>query len=317
MQPSELEPEPQPPAAMQSAGEWTVVQRSKPQGKKRGRGCRSTHRHSRGGKSAGVPGEQVDASRASLASDPIGEHEIQRAVMQMHRSVESMRSSAVAQHAVAMVRKLEAPQEMVCYGIGDIVNSRIARLQLALALFIANEISLDRAAISFYDPVLTHGGAKVLDELGVTVTQENVHCRRKVPDGGHSLFFMPHCDREMYNNVVSVNTIDAESSTANAFTADSGHADEAESAAGGDWSGVPPFTDGGSICRSSNLSFRNLSILGNSFSAYAERAPYDEALQRCEHLLIAASRCVEQPLRDAGEEFGPGVFNDTALHTFS
>lgn len=316
MQLSELEPESEAPATVQPADEWTVVQRGKPQGKKRGRGRQSTHRHSRGGKPAGVPGEQVAASRAALASDNIGEHEIQRAVMQMHRSVESMRSSAVAQHAVAMVRKLEAPQEMVCYGIGDIVNSRIARLQLALALFIANEISLDRAAISFYDPVLTHGGAKVLDELGVTVTQENVHCRRRVPDGGHSLFYMPHCDREMYNNVISVNTVDAESSTADASTTDSGHADEAESAAGGDRSGVS-VSDGGSISRSSNLAFTNLSILGNSFSAYAERSPYDEALQRCEHLLIAASRCVEQPLRDSGEEFGPGVFNDTALHTFS
>lgn len=297
---SELEPEPEPAAAV-AADEWTVVQRVKPKGRKRGRGRRQPARgHSRGGRAAGVTGVQVDASRAALASDLVGEQEIERAVMQMQQSVESMRSSAVAQHAVAMVQKLEVPQEIVCYGIGDIVNSRIARLQLAMALFIASEISLDRAAVSFYDPVLTHGGAKVLEKLGVTVTQENVHCRRRVPDGGHSLFFMPHCDREMYNNVIGANLTDAECSTVD-----------------GDARGSPLFAEGSSSLGPSRLAFTNLSILGNSFSAYEERSPYDEALQRCEHLLVAASRCVEQPLRDLGEEFGPGVFNDTALHTFA
>ena len=135
------------------ADEWTVVQRDK--GRKRGNRRQTTHRHSRGGKTAGVPAVQVDASRAALASDPVGEPEIQRAVLQMRRSVESMQSSAVAQHAVEMVQKLEVPQEIVCYGIGDIVNSRIARLQLSLALFIASNVGLDRSAVSFYDPVLT------------------------------------------------------------------------------------------------------------------------------------------------------------------
>ena len=110
--------------------------------------------------------------------------------MQMQRSVETMQSSTVAQHALEMVKKIELPQEIVCYGIGDIVNSRIARLQLALALFLAKELSLNRDAVSFYDPVLTHGGAEVLGELGVTVTQENVHCRRRVPDGAHLLFLL-------------------------------------------------------------------------------------------------------------------------------
>lgn len=297
---SEPEREPEPPVAAVAADEWTVVQRVKPRGRKRGRGRRQpAHGHSRGNQAGGVTGVQVDASRVALASDLVGEQEIERAVMQMQQSVESMRSSAVAQHAVAMVQQLEMPQEIVCYGIGDIVNSRIARLQLAMALFIASEINLDRAAVSFYDPVLTHGGAEVLKKLGVTVTEENVHCKRRVPDGGHSLFFMPHCDREMYNNVIGANIIDAESSTAD-----------------GDAKGCPLSAEGGSSSRSSTIAFTNLSILGNSFSAYEERSPYDEALQRCEHLLVAASRCAEQPLRDLGEEFGPGVFNDTALHTF-
>ena len=42
------------------ADEWTVVQRDK--GRKRGNRRQTTHRHSRGGKTAGVPAVQVDAS---------------------------------------------------------------------------------------------------------------------------------------------------------------------------------------------------------------------------------------------------------------
>ena len=36
------------------------------------------------------------------------------------------------------------------------------------------------AAVSFYDPILTAGGATVLERLGVTVTRENENCRRRV-----------------------------------------------------------------------------------------------------------------------------------------
>lgn len=318
----EPEPEPEPPATIggeHPADEWTVVSRrtGKAKGRKRGRKrLQSAHTHSPGGAAAGVPAVQVQASRAALASDPAGEQEIQRAVIQMRRSVESMESSAVAQYAVEMIQKLEAPQEIVCYGIGDVVNSRIARLQLALALFIAENIRLDPAAVSFYDPVLTHGGASVLGRLGVTVTQENEHCRRRVPDGMHLLFFMPHCDRDMYNNVIGANLIHTNSNSGSPSRSDSGRLAEAETVTDAKGNGVSVYTDRGSTIKSSNFACTNLSIFGNSFSAYEERAPYDEALQQCEYLLLAASKCVEQPLLDPGEEFGPGVFNDTALHTF-
>ena len=93
------------------ADEWTVVQRGKAKGRKRGTRRQTAHRHSHGGKTAGVPAVQVDASRAALASDSAGEQDIQRAVMQMQRSVETMQSSTVAQHALEMVKKIELPQE--------------------------------------------------------------------------------------------------------------------------------------------------------------------------------------------------------------
>jgi hypothetical protein len=246
-----------------------------------------------------VPAASVDLSRAALAADPSGEQQIRRAVTQMQQTVDSMQSSTVAQHAMAMMQRLEAPQEIVCYGIGDIINSNTARLQLALALSLASGLGLDRSAVSFFDPVLTQGGDRVLTDLGITVTQENENCRRRVPDGGNSLFFMPHCDREMYNNVIGANIVGAGNPGDAGVQAD---ASAAEEPAAGD--------DGGSTA------FTQLSILGNSFNAYEERSAYDQAVRQCKYLLIGASRCVEQPLLDTGEEFGPGVFNDTALHTF-
>ena len=38
-------------------------------------------------------------------------------------------------------------------------------------------------------------------------------------------------------------------------------------------------------------------------------------MRQCEHLLRAAAMCTEQPIHDT-EEFGAGVFNDTAFHSF-
>ena len=210
-------------------------------------------------------------------------------------SVLQVQSSAIAQHARVLVQALDAPpQHIVCYGIGDIINSSIARLQLALALSIGNDLGLDRAAVSFFDPVLSAGGAIVLEKLGVEVTLENENCRRRVPDGGNWLFFMPHCDRDMYNNVVAANIV-PEGDDAATAAVDEGDAGEQAASA---------------------VIFTKLSILGNSFQAYEERSSYDNAVRQCKYLLLGARLCVEQPLIDAGEEFGPGVFNDTALLTF-
>ena len=206
-----------------------------------------------------------------------------------------VQSSAVAQHARILIQALAArPRQIVCYGIGDIINSSIARMQLALALSIGNDLGLDRAAVSFFDPVLSAGGAFVLEKLGVTVTLENENCRRRVPSGANWLFFMPHCDRDMYNNVVGANIAPEGDAAATAAVADDTAGAQAANA----------------------VSFTNLSILGNSFQAYEERSSYDGAVRQCKYLLLGARVCVEQPLLDAGEEFGPGVFNDTALLTF-
>ena len=43
-------------------------------------------------------------------------------------------------------QRSEPPQEVVCYGVGDIVGSNTARLQLALALCLAQALDIERGA---------------------------------------------------------------------------------------------------------------------------------------------------------------------------
>mmetsp|Transcript_925 Transcript_925/g.1689 ORF Transcript_925/g.1689 Transcript_925/m.1689 type:complete len:248 (-) Transcript_925:48-791(-) len=104
--------------------------------------------------------------------------------------------------------------EIVCYGIGKVGSSPIAQYQLALLLLLVDSISSSLSAkgakietgtivIRFYDPVLSKMETDVLTSLGLVVIPTNEQCKRKVERP--TLFYMPHCARAMYNNVVWAN----------------------------------------------------------------------------------------------------------------
>ena len=65
------------------------------------------------------------------------------------RCAPQVASSAVARRAREILQqRSEPPQEVVCYGVGDIVGSNTARLQLALALCLAQALGIERGARS-------------------------------------------------------------------------------------------------------------------------------------------------------------------------
>jgi hypothetical protein len=93
--------------------------------------------------------------------------------------------------------------EIVCYGIGSIALSAKARSQLAVLLSLRDSV-LRSSSIVLYDPVLSPRERQLLaEQYDIGILDENDEARRSV--ARPTLFFMPHCPRGLYHNVVSAN----------------------------------------------------------------------------------------------------------------
>ena len=98
---------------------------------------------------------------------------------------------------------------LVSYGIGHVGTSRIARIQythfLIIRDFLGESLGVKVRAFLF-DPVLTPDEKAAIEADDVTIIPENEECRRCVEnDASVTLFYMPHCDRPMYENVLWAN----------------------------------------------------------------------------------------------------------------
>ncbi|KAK1327009.1 hypothetical protein QJS10_CPA01g02615 [Acorus calamus] len=90
---------------------------------------------------------------------------------------------------------------MVAYGIGSIESDPQPRLELSLAILLARHLGIHRLEV--FDPVLSSIECRVIVSLGCAVFSINEHCRRAVT--GPTLFFMPHCCRWMFDNLLGAN----------------------------------------------------------------------------------------------------------------
>ncbi|XP_014666662.1 PREDICTED: SRR1-like protein isoform X2 [Priapulus caudatus] len=91
--------------------------------------------------------------------------------------------------------------EIVCYGLGHVSSCPIARLQLCL-LSIMREL-LQVKCIAF-DPIFTASEKAYLTQQGISLIEKNEEGRRRACNGG-TLFFMPHCDKPLYSNLLCAN----------------------------------------------------------------------------------------------------------------
>ncbi|EPT05905.1 hypothetical protein FOMPIDRAFT_1021076 [Fomitopsis schrenkii] len=86
-------------------------------------------------------------------------------------------------------------QNVLCLGLGSPSASRDARAQLAFLLTLCEDLRIDRAHVSVYDPVFAEDDIALLDALG------RARFRAVAP----TLAFMPHCDLRLYENLLREN----------------------------------------------------------------------------------------------------------------
>jgi hypothetical protein len=104
---------------------------------------------------------------------------------------------------------------IISYGIGDLVSSNIAQLQLACFLCIKQKLEDKNWKIemcSLYDPIILINNennivenlVKLLKiEYDIDWMETNDECKHECKND--TVFFMPHCTRRMYQNVILSN----------------------------------------------------------------------------------------------------------------
>lgn len=100
------------------------------------------------------------------------------------------------------VRGSEDKIQMVMYGIGSIESFESPRLQLSLAILMRRRFNWI-GAIEVFDPIISLTESKVLEAFGFSVLSINEQGRRQASKP--TLFFMPHCDAELYDNLLLAN----------------------------------------------------------------------------------------------------------------
>ncbi|GIL64026.1 hypothetical protein Vafri_18013 [Volvox africanus] len=130
-------------------------------------------------------------------------------------------------------------RSLVVYGLGSPHLSRVSRYQLALVLLLRDQVLRGLTSpVHLYDPAFDDVDRLALEQLGLQVVDVDEGAARRVMEP--TFFYMPHCERELYDALLRANW--------------NGGAGSISDSHSGGVSGLPL-----------------LAVLGNSFRQYLER----------------------------------------------
>lgn len=146
-----------------------------------------------------------------LESDPDRELKL---IQRMEICIKKVESSQFYQNFLELVENpdilnsfhkvlgLELEMPMVIYGIGSIESYETPRFQLSLAILMKRKFNWI-GDVEVFDPILSATESRVLESLGCSVLSVNEQGRRRATKP--TLFYMPHCEAELYNNLLQAN----------------------------------------------------------------------------------------------------------------
>ncbi|KAI8497628.1 hypothetical protein Bbelb_249340 [Branchiostoma belcheri] len=91
---------------------------------------------------------------------------------------------------------------VVCYGLGRFSSCVTARYQLGFLLLLRDVLDVP-SSCHVYDPVFSSSEKVLLQKLGCQLILENEEGKRRVDR--KTLFYMPHCGKPLYNNLLWAN----------------------------------------------------------------------------------------------------------------
>ena len=95
--------------------------------------------------------------------------------------------------------------EIICLGIGSITTAISSQLQLALILCLHNHFRSKIASISIFDPLMNGSDHLICKHFEIHLLQTNMKGNITGNDKNHTIFYAPHCPKQLYNNVLWCN----------------------------------------------------------------------------------------------------------------
>nr|CAG4650553.1 EOG090X0FII [Sida crystallina] len=92
------------------------------------------------------------------------------------------------------------PEEIISLGLGSVSTCKTAQYQLGFLLLLAEECD---CLAEVFDPVFTFYEREALTQLNLKISQENNE--GNLCSGLRTLYFLPHCPRELSNNLLHSN----------------------------------------------------------------------------------------------------------------
>ncbi|XP_044262199.1 SRR1-like protein [Tribolium madens] len=126
----------------------------------------------------------------------------------IHEAKSEINSSDLFASAVASLREalttLSNPniKEIICFGLGRIGECMISRYQLGFLLCLKD---LHNAEVKIYDPVFTETDRWLLRQFQCEILTENSEGKYRVGDKHTTIFYMPHCPKQLTNNLLWAN----------------------------------------------------------------------------------------------------------------
>ncbi|XP_035659401.1 SRR1-like protein [Branchiostoma floridae] len=101
--------------------------------------------------------------------------------------------------SAAVTGSLQGFDDIVCYGLGRFSSCVTARYQLGFLLLLTDVLDVPGSCF-VYDPLFSSSEKQLLEKLGFQLIQKNEEGKR--PVNRRTLFYMPHCGKPLYNNLL-------------------------------------------------------------------------------------------------------------------
>lgn len=92
--------------------------------------------------------------------------------------------------------------EIICFGLGKFGECTIARFQFALLLCLKELYNVD---IYVYDPIFSEHDIGLLNHFNINILEENSEGKYKIKNEKTTLFYLPHCAKQLTNNLLWAN----------------------------------------------------------------------------------------------------------------
>eukprot|EP00659_Diplonema_papillatum_P012356 gene12356-19110_t len=150
---------------------------------------------------------ELRAGPLVATKDKLTPHKATETVRQLAKSEDIRRLAAPARAAVSEIPGFSPSGgkfKLRCLGLGSPTNSSTARHQLAFLVAFARLLRKSVEKVELFDPVFTEFDELILRrDFQFEVTHDNLEGKEQV--GDRVVYFMPHCCRSLFANLLRTN----------------------------------------------------------------------------------------------------------------